>query len=120
MHFNPDKVLANARRSATEDLLDRITVFRDAMEPDAVEIIHAELARRGFGPEEIHRHEQQLKHRVIRDPQGLVAGCSFCPRAAVESAIGWHRLLRLIPLFRRKYYYCERHWAERARSKSKA
>lgn len=112
MQFHPDKVLANARRAATEDLLDRVTVFRDGMEPEALEVIEAELARRGLGPEEIHRHGRELKHRVVKRADGLVARCSFCPRAAVESRTGWHKLLRLVPLFRRTLYYCERHWQE--------
>jgi hypothetical protein len=113
--FDPAKVLANASRAETEDLLDRVTVFREAMEADALDIITAELARRGIRPEEIIEHERQLKHRIIKDQRGLPARCSFCNRAAVESAIGWHKLWRLLPLFRREFYYCDRHWAERSK-----
>lgn len=114
MQFNPDKVLADARRAETDDLLDRVTVCRDAMEPEAVEIIEAELARRGLTPEDIHAHLRQWQHRVLKDGRGLALRCSFCPRAAVESAQGWHRLLGLVPLFQRTFYYCEQHWRERA------
>jgi hypothetical protein len=111
--FHSDRVLANARAAETEDLLDRVTVFREAMEPEAVEILEAELARRGVTPEEIHAHHRGLKHRIVRTPDGLPARCSFCPRAAVERRIGWHRLWKLVPVFQRTFYYCDEHWQSR-------
>jgi hypothetical protein len=103
-------VLANARQAATEDLLDRVTVHRDALEAEAVEILEAELARRGVGPEEIERHYREFKHRVVRAKGGLVVKCSFCPRAAVESAVGWHKVWGVVPVFKRTFYYCDEHW----------
>jgi hypothetical protein len=110
MRFQPEKVLAEARQANTADLLDRVTVYRDALEADAVEIIEAELARRGLGPEEIEQHRRGLRHRVLRRNDGMVARCSFCPRAAVESAVDWHKLWGLVPLFKRTFYYCDDHW----------
>jgi hypothetical protein len=107
--LDPAKVMANARRCPTEDLLDRVTVFREAMEPEALEIFEAELARRGIGPEEIAQHHKALRHRVVRDERGLVRRCHRCGRAAVIEAIGWHRLLGLLPLFRRRYAWCDEH-----------
>lgn len=119
MQFNPDKVLANARHSTTDDLLDRVTVLRDGMELEALEVLEAELARRGIGPEEIHRHGRELKHRVVKREDGLVARCSFCPRAAVESRVGWQRLWGLVPLFQRTLYYCDEHWAKKSEPRTK-
>jgi hypothetical protein len=112
LRFDPAKVLANARQAQTDDLLDRVTVLRAGMEPEALEVLEAELARRGLGPDEIRQHELGLKHRVVQHPDGLPARCSFCARAAVECAAGWQRLLKLVPLFRRTFYYCEQHWGE--------
>jgi len=113
LQFDPRKVLANARRSATEDLLDRVTVFRDGMEPQAVEVIEAELARRGVGPEDILRHGKELKHRVLRHADGTVARCGRCQRAAVESVAGHQKLFGLVPLFPKTLYFCDEHWRQR-------
>jgi hypothetical protein len=113
MKYRPEKTLAEAAKADSRDLLDRVTVFREGMEPEAVEIIEAELARRGIGPDEIRQHHQQLKHRVLLRTDGLPARCALCPRAATESARGWFRLMRLIPLFPQNVYYCDEHWAKR-------
>ncbi len=107
--LDPAKVLANARRAETEDLLDRVTVFREVLEPMAVEIIEAELARRGVTPDEIAQHHRRLKPRIVRDPQGIPYRCCRCGRAAVVVATDWHRLLGLVPLFRGRFAYCDRH-----------
>lgn len=48
MDWDADRVRANARQAPTEDLLERVTVYRSGMEPEAVEIIEAELRRRGI------------------------------------------------------------------------
>ena len=39
MELDLERVRANAQQASTEDLLDRATVFRDGMEPEALEII---------------------------------------------------------------------------------
>ncbi len=121
MRFDRDKTLRNAGRAETAELLDRVTVFRDGMEPEALDIFMAELARRGIGPDEIHAHDRALKHRVVQRTEGSVAPvaqvaqCSFCLRAATETSLDWHRLWGLLPLFKRRFYYCDRHAAERRR-----
>jgi hypothetical protein len=112
MRFDSQKVLAKARQAHTDELLDQATVLSEQMEPEAINIFNAELARRGVGPDEILEHERRLKHRVVRRPDGTAASCSFCVRAAVESRLDWHRLGGLIPLFRRRFYYCEGHWSQ--------
>src|SRR5260370_39584119 len=99
MKFNAERVRRNAATATTDDLLDRITVYRDGMEPEALEIIEAELLRRSVTLEQIAEH-QANRGTVLRD--GRVARrCSFCFKPAVHEAWGWHRLFGRIPLFPR-------------------
>lgn len=109
MRFRPDKVLGNARKSPTPELLDRVTVLRNGMEPEALEIIEAELARRGITPDEITEHAQSQKHRVIQGPDDLPRPCDRCGRAATNERAGWHRIWSILPLYRRKHYFCDEH-----------
>lgn len=109
MRVDPQRILDNARRAETEDLLDRVTLYRDQMEPDAVEVIEAELAGRGITPDDIRSHQREYQHRVVRRSDGAVAKCSFCPRAATTSHRGWHKLWHLVPIFKRTYYACDEH-----------
>jgi hypothetical protein len=109
MRLDPDKVLANVRQAATADLMDRATLLRDGMEPEALEIIAAELARRGVTPDDLASHEKAFKHKALRDEDGLVLNCSRCGRAAIAQAVDWHRIWGLLPIFRRTYYYCDEH-----------
>ncbi|HMC65943.1 MAG TPA: hypothetical protein VKI65_13470, partial [Gemmataceae bacterium] len=119
MEFNPDRVWRNVRQATTEDLLDRITVYRDGMEPEAVDIIEAELRSRGVRPEEIDAHATRCEGAVLRSPDGLPLQCSFCDRPAVVRKWGWHRvrgrgpvaaLAAVLPLYRpRRFWYCAEH-----------
>jgi hypothetical protein len=121
------------RRAATEELLDRVTVYRDGMEPAAVDLMENELARRGFRPEEIAAHDQRRRESVLFHDDGTAVRCSYCERPAVARVRGWHRiggadpraatdsliangvlfvgrrLLGWLPLFPRTFYYCEEH-----------
>lgn len=79
MRFDRDKVLRKASGLDAEELLDRVTVLREEMEGEAIDIFTAELARRGIGPDEIHAHERGIKHRVVRgetDRPSRAAGAS--------------------------------------------
>jgi hypothetical protein len=108
--FDADKVRNNARQSTTEDLLDRVTVYRDGMEPEAVEIIEEELERRGVARTEVLAHRAKAgRSNLLLDQYGLPLRCSFCPAPAVAEAWGWHRLWGKVPLFRRWFRYCEKH-----------
>jgi hypothetical protein len=109
MQFDPQRVLINVRQATTEDLLDRATVYRAGMEPDALAMIDAELRSRGVTEEQIKQHAERRGERSILLPDGTAPRCSFCSRPAVVQAWGWHRLLGLLPIFPREYYYCERH-----------
>ncbi|HEV3255573.1 MAG TPA: hypothetical protein VG013_01710 [Gemmataceae bacterium] len=95
MHFDAERVWANARQATTEDLLDRVTVYRSGMEPEAVDIIEAELRSRGVRDDAIREHTRQRVDQVLLlRPDGTARPCSFCHRPAVAGGWGWHRLSR--------------------------
>ena len=117
MSFNADRVRDNARQATTEDLLDRITVYRAGMEPEAVEIFETELSRRGIGSKEIDEHASRRGGNLLLDANGVARKCSLCDRPAVLRTWGWHWVKRqrrlglsLFPFPRfRLFYYCEQH-----------
>ena len=99
--FNPDKVRDNARNATTEDLLSRVTAYRNGMQPEAIEIIEEELRNRGIGAMEIHAHRNKVERDLLFDTDGLpvglqIAGKPFdettvCQVAhAYEQATPWH------------------------------
>jgi hypothetical protein len=106
--FNLDRVRENVRAAETEDLLDRVTVYRAGMEEEALEIIDAELRRRDVTENMIRRHAQRHAD-VISDEPGVAQKCSFCRRPALASGWGWQRLFGKIPVFPRYLYYCDQH-----------
>jgi hypothetical protein len=113
--FDRDRVINNVREADTEDLLDRVTAFRDAMEPEAVAIIEEELARRGIEGDDIQRHASETCLDILRDADGWAYRCSFCNRPAVLRRWGWHRLWGMAPIpFPRLYNYCRAHRPELA------
>jgi hypothetical protein len=107
--FDHERVLANVRQAGTEDLLNRITAYRDGMEPEAIEMIEDELRQRGVTAADIAAHAEQVRNEVIFLPDGIAATCSRCNLPAVAQAWGWFRLFRKIPLFPRREYYCRVH-----------
>jgi hypothetical protein len=111
MNIDPERLVANIRSANTEDLLDRMTVYREDMLPEALDLIAAELLNRGIDTEAITRHEQR-RSEAVRDADGRVRTCSFCRKPAVASGLRWHRVFGLIPLFPRRFYWCDDH-AER-------
>jgi hypothetical protein len=108
MELNLEKVRDNAREASTDDLLDRVTVYRSGMEPEALEVIEAELARRHVTDEQIRAHGES-KRGVSLDENGLARRCTYCDRPAVGEGWRWHRLWKLIPLFPRRVRFCEQH-----------
>jgi hypothetical protein len=109
IRFDPERVQANVRSAATEDLLDRATVYRSGMEPEALEIIEDELEARGVGPDEVAAHAARREREVAFLPDGTARRCSFCHQPAVAEGWGWHRMWGLLPVFPRFFYYCETH-----------
>jgi hypothetical protein len=108
MEFSIDRVRANVRNAATEDLLDRATVFRAGLEPAALPVILEELKTRGITPEAIVRHEE-ARQEVVFDSAGPAVPCAKCHKPAVTREWGWHWMFNKVPLFPRLFYLCEDH-----------
>jgi hypothetical protein len=107
--LNLDRVRQNVHQAATEDLLDRITVYRAGMEEAALDLIEEELQSRGITPDQIHAHEESRHREIGLLPDGTAVRCSFCHRPAVAEGWGWHRLWALVPIFPRYFHYCSVH-----------
>jgi hypothetical protein len=103
------RVAEYVRRADTEDLLDRVTVYRKGMEPAALDLMHGELDRRGVTSDDLIDHYQKRRATAIMLPDGTAERCSFCDRPAVVRGRGWHRLWGRVPVFPRLYSYCEQH-----------
>lgn len=108
MQFNPDRVRDNAARATTEDLLDRVTVYRSGMEPEAVDLIEAELRHRGLGPRDIEAHALSREGTLV-DVAGVALKCAYCQQPAV--AHGWKMLkvFGLLPLIPARVALCADH-----------
>jgi hypothetical protein len=121
MRFVAQRVRRNVREAETEDLLDRATVFRAGMEPEALEIIEAELRRRGIRADEIDAHAAaRTTQPALIGKDGLPTQCSFCIRPAVAKgwrwAWGWGWFL---PVLRpHHFYYCAFHQPHQGRRHS--
>jgi hypothetical protein len=109
MRFDPEKVRVNVRGAETEDLLDRLTFYSEGMEPEALDLIEAELRRRGVGREQIEAHAAGPPQEVLRLDDGTAVRCSFCRRPAVAAGWGWHRLWGVLPVFPRRFAWCAGH-----------
>lgn len=115
MHgFDLRRVAEFIRRAETEELLDRVTVYREGMEPAALDLMEGELDRRGVTRSEIARHAEDRWAGAIRLPDGTALRCSFCSRPAVARNRGWHRVFGRIPLFPRVFAACAVHFKGRS------
>ena len=101
-------VAANVRRADTETLLDRVTVYRPAMEPAALDLMEGELSRRGVSEDDIAAHAEG-RAGVLVLPDGTARRCDRCERPAVWRGWGWHRLWGVLPVFPRRVNRCEGH-----------
>jgi hypothetical protein len=108
VELNLDRVRTNVSNAATDDLMDRVTIYREGMEPKAVKIVEDELIRRGVTVEQVEAHLATRK-QVIFHPDGAAIKCSFCHNPAVTIGWGWHRLFGVIPVFPRQFAWCEKH-----------
>jgi hypothetical protein len=108
MEFELERVQENVRQATTEDLLDRATVYRAGLEPEALPVILEELRSRGVTAEAIVRHEE-ARQGVVYDPTGTAQKCTFCQKPALTRQWGWHRMFGRLPVFPRTFYLCEDH-----------
>ena len=110
MKFDRQKVELNVRAAADDDLLDRMTVYRDGLEPEAIEIIAEELRSRGISWEHLQAHRNERGQTpVLHDRNGLPWQCSLCRQPAVAEGWGWHKLWGRLPVFPRRFRYCRDH-----------
>jgi len=119
MHLNLKRIAEYIRSAPTEELLDRVTVYREGMEPAALDLMEGELDRRGITREEIAAHDAKRRKSAILLADGTAMRCSFCNRPAVMQARRWHRLFGLIPIFPKVFAYCEEHSEPRRDEQSK-
>ena len=116
MEFNLKRVAEFIRGADTEELLDRVTVYREGMEPAALDLMEGELDRRGITREEIAEHDAKQRANAIMLPDGTAMRCSFCNRPAVVRALRFHRVYGIVPVFPMRFAYCPFH-AEQKRVK---
>jgi hypothetical protein len=109
MEMNLDRVRANVQAASTEDLLDRATVHRDGMEPEALAIIDEELRARGVTPGEVFDHAQEREKLAMAGPGGIPLRCWRCSRPAVAQGWRWQRLWGVLPVFPKWVGMCEEH-----------
>jgi hypothetical protein len=115
MRLDLSVVARNIRQADTEDLLDRVTVYRDDMEGAALDLIEGELDRRGVGRDEIAAHQREREATALRRPDGSFVRCTFCDRPAVLRAWGWRPGHWLIPYVPGPFRYCGEHARETGR-----
>src|SRR6266545_2153319 len=113
MDFDLKRVAEYIRGADTEELLDRVTVYREGMEPAALDLMEGELDKRGVTREEIAAHDAKQRENAIMLSDGTAMRCSFCTRPAVVQARRWHRLFGRIPIFPRVFAYCAGHAPEK-------
>jgi len=109
MHLNLKRVAEFIRSAESEDLLDRVTVYRSGMEPAALDLMEMELDRRGFSRDDIAEHAAMRGESAILLADGTALRCSFCDRPAAVRKWGWHRIFGRIPIFPRIFAYCTEH-----------
>ena len=87
MKLDLDRVRENVRKTSTEDLLDRVTVYRAEMESAALEIINAELEARGVSSAQVDAHAAMREQdALLRHPDGTVVRMS-CYTAEYSGAL---------------------------------
>jgi hypothetical protein len=109
LEFDADKVQLNARSATTEDLLNRVTVYRNQMEPEAVALFEAELQRRGVTAAQIVDHGDRVREGTVLRRDGTVAPCSYCREPAVGQGWRWLRLWGKVPVFPWRTRWCRAH-----------
>jgi hypothetical protein len=109
MYFDIQRVAAYIRGADTEELLDRVTVYRNGMEPAALDLMEMELDRRGITRSDIADHALTRRETAILLPDGTALRCSFCNRPAIIRGRSWHKLFGRIPIFPRIFARCAIH-----------
>src|ERR1700682_6494336 len=93
-----NRVRSNVAKATTADLLERATVYREEMEPAALDIIETELRRRGGSYQEQAAFGEAHEKTVLHHPDGSAVRCHLCPRAAVGVHWDWWRWFGMVPV----------------------
>ncbi|MGL4419886.1 MAG: hypothetical protein ACRCZF_04405, partial [Gemmataceae bacterium] len=93
----------------TEELLDQILFFRQETEPVALDLMEAELQKRGLGEADWLLHDAGHRAMCLQDSAGQVVRCSFCRRPAQVQARQWRKLFGMIPLWPQLLPACAAH-----------
>ncbi len=109
MELNLERVRANVRAASTEDLMDRATVYREDMEPDALGLIDAELRARSVRAADLADHDARRRAGALLDREGRVVSCQRCRRPAVARVWTWHRLWGKVPVLPLRLALCAEH-----------
>lgn len=97
------------RTADTQELLDRVTVYREGMEPAALDLMEGELDRRRVTRAQIAEHDARYRAVAIMLPDGTARRCERCDRPATFRGRRWHRMYGIFPVFRRTVYLCSEH-----------
>ena len=109
MRFDLRRVAEYIRRADTEELLDRVTVYREGMEPAALDLMEGELDRRGVTREQIAEFDAMRRATAIMLSDGTARRCSRCDRPAVARRWAWHRMWGVVPVFPMVFAFCGKH-----------
>ncbi len=109
MFFDENQVRENARRAETEDLLDRVTVFRPGLEPEAIVIFEDELRRRGVTPADIEVHARRREETGLLERAAGPIRCHYCFRPAAGYRWRFNSLWGWIPLLPHRFPVCHVH-----------
>jgi hypothetical protein len=91
--------------------MDRATIYRDGMEPEALVIIEEELARRGITGKALAEYNLTMEKDCLRSQEGFVVQCCLCRKPAMAEGWGWYRIF-WIPIIPRRMKLCAEHLAE--------
>lgn len=115
MRFDLRRVAEFVRSAESEELLDRVTVYREGMEPAALDLMEGELDRRGVTREEIAEFEAMRRATALTDRDGNVIRCTLCDRPATARGRGWITLFAgSLPVFPWRFPYCDFHQGKKA------
>lgn len=109
MKLDLKRVAEFIRKADSEDLLDRVTIYRNGMEQAALDLMEGELDRRGFSRSDIADHDELRRKTAIILPDGTALRCNFCDRPAAVKRWSWIRLFGRIPVAPRIFAYCDTH-----------
>ena len=109
LDFSCRRIEELAQNDTEEVLMDRVTVYRAGMEPEAVGIFERELARRGVTQLQIDAHDAARRQSAIMLEDGTARRCSFCERPAILERWGCYRCFRVVPVFPRRLALCDVH-----------